>query len=75
MHLDMKGIAASAGSACKTGNPEPSAVLLSLGYDEEWSLGGLRLTVGRQTTAADIDYVLDILPSAIENVRQFHVPA
>lgn len=75
MHLDMKGIAASAGSACKTGNPEPSAVLLSLGYDEDWALGGLRLTVGRQTTAADIDYVLDILPSAIENVRQFHVPA
>lgn len=75
MHLDMKGIAASSGSACKTGNPEPSAVLLSLGYDEDWALGGLRLTVGRQTTADDIDYVLDTLPSAIETVRKFHMPA
>jgi cysteine desulfurase len=75
MHLDMKGIAASAGSACKTGNPEPSAVLLALGYDSEWALGGLLLTVGRQTTTADIDYVLDVLPSAIETVRKFHIPA
>lgn len=70
MHLDMKGIAASSGSACKVGNPEPSAVLLSLGLDESWALGGLRLTVGRQTTDAAIDYALATIPGAVEAVRQ-----
>ncbi|MBI5931618.1 MAG: cysteine desulfurase [Chloroflexi bacterium] len=71
MHLDMKGIAASSGSACKTGNPEPSEVLLALGYDREWAMGGLRLTVGRRTTHADIDDVLEVLPKVIEGVRRF----
>jgi cysteine desulfurase len=71
MHLDMKGIAASSGSACKTGNPTPSGVLLAMGYDESWALGGLRLTVGRHTRHDDIDYVLDVLPTIVENVRKF----
>lgn len=74
MHLDNKGIAASSGSACKTGNPQPSEILLHLGYDREWALGGLRLTVGRSTTIEDIDYVLEILPQAIENVRKMWMP-
>ncbi len=71
MHLDMKGIAGSSGSACKTGNPAPSEVLLALGYDHDWAMGGLRLTVGRHTTHADIDIVLDVLPKVIEGVRRF----
>lgn len=71
MYLDNKGIAASSGSACKTGNPKPSELLLSLGYDESWALGGLRLSVGQQTTDADIDYVLEVLPKEIEKVRKF----
>ncbi|HLA43058.1 MAG TPA: cysteine desulfurase family protein [Aggregatilineales bacterium] len=71
MFLDNRGIAASAGSACKTGNPKPSALLMELGYDESWTLGGLRLTVGRQTSEADINYVLDILPGEVEKVRMF----
>jgi cysteine desulfurase len=54
MHLDLQGIAASSGSACNTGNPEPSAVLLALGYAREWAMGALRLTVGRQTTLAEV---------------------
>ncbi len=70
MHLDLKGIAASSGSACKVGNPEPSAVLLAMGYDLTWALGGLRLTVGRQTTDADIDYALEVIPAAVEKVRK-----
>jgi cysteine desulfurase len=73
MHLDMRGIAASSGSACKTGNPEPSGVLLALGYDHSWALGGLRLTVGRQTTHDDIGYVLEVLPEVIEGVRRFSI--
>jgi len=71
MFLDNKGIGASSGSACKTGNPEPSELLLELGYDETWALGGLRLTIGQHTTEADIDHVLDILPPLVKQVRMF----
>ncbi len=70
MHLDLAGIAASSGSACKTGQPEPSTVLLSMGVEPTWALGSLRLTVGRQTTEADIDYALDVIPEAVEKVRK-----
>jgi cysteine desulfurase len=70
MHLDMKGVAASGGSACKTGNPEPSGVLLAMGYNEREAIGGLRLTVGRQTTEADIDYAVDKVVECIETVRK-----
>ncbi|MFP4322369.1 MAG: cysteine desulfurase family protein [Anaerolineales bacterium] len=71
MFLDNKGIGASSGSACKTGNPRPSELLMHLGYDENWALGGLRLSVGMHTTDADIDYVLEILPALVEKVRLF----
>lgn len=74
MALDAKGIAASSGSACKTGNPEPSEIILALGYDLEWALGSLRLSVGRQTTMADIDYTLEVLPQAIAVGRKLWVP-
>ena len=56
MHLDMKGIAASSGSACKVGNPEPSDILLAVGYTLEQAKCGLRLSVGTHTTVEDIDY-------------------
>jgi len=75
MYLDLNGIAASSGSACNTGNPQPSDVLLAIGLAPEQALGSLRLTVGRQNTAAEIDYVLQTLPIAVErlrSVRQAH---
>ncbi len=65
MHLDMAGIAASSGSACKTGNPKPSAVLQALGLGDEWNRSGLRLTVGKQNTPADIDYTLESLANIV----------
>ncbi len=65
MHLDMAGIAASSGSACKTGNPKPSAVLQALGLDDKWHSSGLRLTVGKQNTPADIDTTLESLASIV----------
>ncbi len=71
MFLDNKGVGASSGSACKTGNPKPSDLLLALGYDARWALGGLRLSVGAHTTDEDIDYVLGILPGLVEKVRLF----
>lgn len=73
MHLDTAGIAASSGSACNTGNPEPSAVLLSMGYEPSLALSSLRLTVGKPTSDADIDRVLDVLPRAVEKVRAVRV--
>ncbi len=70
MHLDLSGIAASSGSACNTGSPKPSDVLLSIGLAPELALGSLRLTVGRQNTDADITYVLMTLPTAVERLRK-----
>jgi cysteine desulfurase len=69
MHLDLAGIAASSGSACKVGDPKPAAVLQALGLSEEWTLGGLRLTVGRQNTPAEIEYTLEVIPGIIGRLR------
>ena len=68
MHLDLKGIAASSGSACKTGQAEPSPALTSLGYDAERASSGLRFTVGRSTTDTDIDYTIQSLREIISQV-------
>ncbi len=70
MHLDLNGIAASSGSACKTGSPKPSAVLLSMGIEPDLALSSLRLTVGRQTSQKDIAYALEVIPEAVEKVRR-----
>jgi cysteine desulfurase len=70
MHLDMAGIATSSGSACNTGNPTPSDVLLAMGYDRSLALGSLRLTVGTQTTDEHIDRVLKFLPGAVQKIRE-----
>jgi cysteine desulfurase len=70
MHLDMKGVAASGGSACKTGNPEPSGVLLAMGFSSEEAIGSLRLTVGLQTTAEDVEYAVDALVDVVEKLRK-----
>ena len=70
MHLDLRGIAASSGSACKTGNPEPSEILLAAGYSDDEAKCGLRLSVGTSTTAEDIDYALDVLTDAAEKLRR-----
>jgi len=64
-YLDQRGIAASAASACKTGSPEPSGVLLALGYPHQLAASSLRLTVGLHTTPADIDYTIDVLGEII----------
>lgn len=68
--LDVEGFACSSGSACKTGNPEPSAVLQALGYDREWSMGSLRVTVGKDTTEDEVESFVDTLPVVVKKVRQ-----
>jgi cysteine desulfurase len=70
MHLDMAGIQAASGSACNTGMPTPSHVLLAMDFPHHLALGALRLTLGKQTTAAEIERVLEVLPGIIEKVRQ-----
>jgi cysteine desulfurase len=60
--LDEKGISVSTGSACQAGVPEPSHVLLAMGVGESGARGALRFTLGRDTTADDIDRVIDVFP-------------
>jgi cysteine desulfurase len=69
LQLDNKGIAVSTGSACSSGSLEPSHVLLSIGLAPEIAHGSLRVTVGRFTTEADIEYFLEVLPPIIERLR------
>lgn len=72
MHLDVKGVMASSSSACKTGNPEPSDVLLAMGYSHEQALGSLRLTVGLTTTEEDVAYAVEAVGATVERVRKLH---
>ncbi len=67
--LDMKGIAASSGSACTSGSLDPSHVLMSLGLSHGIAHGSLRLSVGDYNTAEEIDYVLETIPPIIERLR------
>ncbi len=67
--LDQAGVCASSGSACASGSLNPSHVLMALGLDADQAHGSIRLTVGKDTTHADVDYVLDKLPGMIERLR------
>ncbi len=68
--LDMQGFACSSGSACKTGNPEPSDVLTSLGYTHDWALGSLRVTLGLYTSSPEIEALLKALPGVVSRIRK-----
>jgi cysteine desulfurase len=72
LNLDIAGIAGSSGSACATGDIEPSHVLLALGYTPVQARGALRLTLGRENTAADVDRVLEILPPLVRELQAMH---
>lgn len=69
LNLDLKGIAASSGSACTSGSLDPSHVLLAMGLCHEIAHGSLRLTIGKSTTDEDIDTVLNVLPEIVERLR------
>jgi cysteine desulfurase len=70
--LDSAGFACSSGSACKTGNPEPSEVITALGYSRDWALGSLRITLGVDSTAEDIESFLKTLPALVEKARHLN---
>ncbi len=70
LNLDLLGVAASSGSACTSGSLEPSHVLTAMGYPHEVAHGSLRLTLGRENTEQDVEYVLEILPGIVEKLRK-----
>lgn len=69
LSLDLEGIAVSSGSACTSGATEPSHVLTAMGIEKNWAIGAIRFSLGRSTTAADIDTVLAVLPGIISRLR------
>jgi len=68
--LDAAGFACSSGSACKTGDPKPSEVLLAAGLPPEWALGSLRVTLGMPVTAEQVGRFLAVLPGLVEKARK-----
>lgn len=68
--LDLEGFACSSGSACKSGAPEPSEILLAIGLPPALALSSLRVTVGKDTLLDEIDRFLDVLPRTVERVRR-----
>lgn len=71
LSLDLKGIAASSGSACSSQALHPSHVLTAIGLPHELVHGSLRMTLGRANSEEDIDYVLEVLPDIIKRLRSF----
>lgn len=72
-HLNLAGIGISSGSACHSGKTIPSPILLAMGYNTQAALGGIRLTLGKQTTIADIDWTAIVLRQIIK--RLVPIPA
>lgn len=72
--LDMQGVSASAGSACTTGNSEPSHVLLAMGLSEEEARASLRFTTGRGNTAEEIDDAAHVTAEVVERTRTLAAP-
>ena len=70
INLDMQGIAVSTGSACSSGSLEPSPVIRALGRNDELARGAIRFSFGKENTAEEVEYILEILPKAVENLRK-----
>jgi cysteine desulfurase len=69
LYLDLEGIAVSTGSACSSGSLDPSHVLMATGVPVERAHGSIRMSLGRENTMQDIEYVLDKLPPIIQRLR------
>ncbi len=70
LSLDLKGIAASSGSACTSGALEPSHVLMALGLDHQTAHGSLRLSLGESNTEEQVDYVVEVYKETVEKLRK-----
>ncbi len=69
LYLDLAGIAVSTGSACASGSLDPSHVLLAIGIPVEYAHGSIRISMGRDTTEEDVDYMIEVLPGIIKRIR------
>ena len=67
--LDLQGIACSTGAACSSGSTEPSHVLTAAGISRDDARSSLRFSLGRPTTAEEIDYAISVIPSVVERIR------
>ena len=70
INLDLQGIAVSTGSACSSGTLEPSPVIRALGRYDELARGSIRFSFGKDNVDEDVDYVLEVLPRAVESLRR-----
>ena len=69
LHLDLQGVAASSGSACTTGEPKPSHVLLAMGVSPQLAQGSVRISLGRENTDEEVDYTISVLQNTIRQLR------
>ncbi len=70
INLDLQGIAVSTGSACSSGSLEPSPVITALGRSDELARGSIRFSFGKENTEEDLNYILEVVPRAVENLRK-----
>jgi cysteine desulfurase len=70
INLDMQGIAVSTGSACSSGSLEPSPVIRAIGRNDELARGSIRFSFGKDNNDEDVDYLLEVLPRAVLNLRR-----
>lgn len=70
INLDIQGVAVSTGSACSSGSLEPSPIILALGQKEELARGAVRFSFGKENSLEDVEYILEVLPKAVENLRK-----
>jgi cysteine desulfurase len=68
--LDLKGLACSTGAACSSGAVEPSHVLTAIGLPADQARASLRFSLGRHTTAEDVDFALQVVPAAVAQLRE-----
>ncbi|HEY6872045.1 MAG TPA: cysteine desulfurase NifS [Geobacteraceae bacterium] len=69
LNLDLEGIAASSGSACSSGTLKMSSVLAAMGVEAAYARGAVRFSLGRETTDAEVDYLLEVMPGIVERLR------
>ncbi|HHT46795.1 MAG TPA: cysteine desulfurase NifS [Firmicutes bacterium] len=70
LDLNLKGVAASSGSACTSGSLEPSHVLTAIGLDHQTAQGSLRLSLGKSNTAGEIDYTINSMKEIVQRLRK-----
>jgi cysteine desulfurase len=68
--LDLKGLAVSSGAACSSGAIEPSHVLLAMGLPHQRARASIRVSLGKQTTQADIDFAIKVIPETVGRLRE-----